>query len=279
MALKKLYCVAALAALVASPVMAQTVRAIPSPVVNANGNRVWTIVATPSAGDLPGSLAAELEFQITNGSAVGTLSVINGSADNTNGGANDTWYYNETSAGSGTLLWNTTAANAADETQNPNPFVAGTFGLQVSGDTASAGLGSTIFAAGTTNINVMQIVTSGGGGILSMSTGNLAQNGGNNNIAAKNFYVPGDFTGDGRANSSDVTALIGAFGQVANFPGFQPVSGTGVAGSGDVTALLGNFGAGTVAPGLSAGSVATPEPSSIAAMISLLGLGAMRRRR
>jgi len=230
-------------------------------------------------------LAAELPFTITPGSSSLPMAIVDdaGHVNNTNtqagGGApagNDTWYYNETAAGSNTLLWNTKDV-VSDFEQNPgaNPFGAGTTnGLYVSGANVFASLGSVVIASGTTSVNTLQIVTQGKGGILHMGAGVLGQGGVQTSVTAKDFFVPGDFDGDGRVGNSDFNLLSFNFNgpKPAGWTGFQPVNPAQI-GTGDFNNLSFNFGSG-VSSGAGSGS-SVPEPTSALLVLSALSVSGL----
>jgi hypothetical protein len=233
-------------------------------------------------------LAVELPFTIMAGTSTRPMSIIDNAAIDTNtsnaGAANDSWYYNETAAGSGTILWNISdPAVVANTTQNvgANPFMGNTAteGLFTSGPNLFAALGSTIIASGTTSVNTLQIVTQGGGGFLRMGAGRIGQAGVQHVIPTKDFYVPADWNGDGVVSSGDFNLLLSQFGMPTSgaWDGFPSVNPN--VSSADFNLLLQNFGAG-VGFGVGAGT-AVPEPSSMI----LFGLGVVftaistRRRR
>jgi hypothetical protein len=281
----------AVCVLTSSVMAAPTITVTPGTTANASGNRVWTVRVIPDAApDLPSSLAVELAFTMTPGSSAQPMSIVDNAAIDTNssnpGALNDTWYFNETTAGSGTILWNTTdPPNVADLAQNvgENPFMGGasTEGLFTSGTNLFAALGSTVISAGTTSVNTLQIVTQGRGGILTMGAGVVAQNEVQFAVAPQSFYVPGDFDGDGIVGTSDFNLLSFNFGDPAPpaWDGFQPVGA--LVGTGDFNNLSFNFGAGQ-----SSGSGAVvgdsnnvPEPSSAILLLLAGSLAAWTRRR
>ncbi|MEX2315722.1 MAG: PEP-CTERM sorting domain-containing protein [Pirellulales bacterium] len=253
---------------------------------------MWTIQVVPDGVDLPSALAVELSFTHFAGSSTQPVGIIDNPATDTNTTAanstNDSWYYNETSGGSGNILWNITdPAVPGDETQNPgaNPFTGtNTEGLYTSGVNLFASIGSEPITTGAA-VDTLQIVTDNGGGILRMGAGVIGQIT-NYNIAAKDFYIPGDFDGDGFAEFADFTLLVQNYNQVVGpaWDGIDPVRPDRVADFGDFTALVQNYAAGLnfgsgSGSGLGGGS-SVPEPTSMV----LLGLGltsalAVRRRR
>jgi hypothetical protein len=290
-----------------------TITATPSQTVNASGNRVWTIRVIPDGGaSLPSSLSVELPFTHFASTSARPMGIIDNAAIDVNtgnaGAANDTWYYNETTAGSGTPLWNTAASGVGDLSQNVgtnpfcpagagcpadfNPTTAGhqTEGLYTGGANLFAALGSTIISSGTTSVNTMQIVTQGGGGVLRMGAGVVGQAGSQFNIAAKDFYVPGDFDGNGVVGPSDYSLLLFAFNQSyttqPNWDGALPSNPNGIVGPADYSNLLFNFNAGqsfgSGAGGEVVGGSDVPEPTSallVALACGTLGFAGCRRRR
>jgi hypothetical protein len=280
---------------------APTVTATPSQTVNASGNRVWTVQVVPDGGGaVPSSLAIELGFTHFAGSSSLTMGIVDNAAIDVNtgnaGAANDTWYYNETTAGSGTILWNTSdPPNVADLTQNvgDSPFIAGpdaTEGLVTGGVNAFAALGSTIINTAS-GVNTLQVVTQGAGGILRMSAGIVGQknvgdtNATNYAIAAKDFYVPGDYDGNGIVGPPDLSLLLFAFNQhyttQPTWDGALPVAASGIVGPPDLSNLLFNFNAGfSSGAGSAVGGNQVPEPTSamLLAFVGMAGLAFRRRR-
>lgn len=302
----------AVCVLTSTVIAAPTITATPSQTVNASGNRVWTVRVVPDGGaSLPSSLSVELPFSHTAGSSSRPLGIVNTGANNTNTAnanvANDTWYYNETAANSGTILWNTTdPAVVGDLTQNvgTNPFCPGagcpadfnpaaaghqTEGLYSSGANLFAALGSTIIPAGTASVNTLQIVTQGGGGVLRLGNGVVGQAGGLFAIPTKDFYVPGDFDGNGTVGPSDLSLLTFAFNQhyttQANWDGSLPVNTNGIVGPSDLSNLVFNFNAGigfgAGAGGEIVGGSEVPEPASAFMLVlgAVAALFGFRRRR
>jgi hypothetical protein len=251
-----------------------SLRVTPSQLVNASGNRVWTVQVIPDAGMLPSSLAVELPFSHVPGSTLLPVSIMNPGAQAA--GNNITYYFNETAAGSDTLLWNT-QGSAGDTEQNlgANPFTMGdTEGLYVNGADLFAALGSTVFPDPTASVNTLQIVTQGGGGVLRLGDAVVAQDGANTLIGTDDFYVTGDFDGNGIVGPPDLSLLLFAFGQhyttQVNWDGFLPVAPSGIVGPPDLSNLLFNFGAGLgFGSGSGVGAVAVPEPTSI--LLALTG--------
>ena len=94
-------------------------------------------------------------------------------------------------------------------------------------------LGSINFTTATAK-NTLHIVTQGGGGILHMDQAIVAELDPNDTtmatafrIPAATFYVPGDFDGDGKVETSDFNLLSFNFAQPkpAAWMGYQPAAG------------------------------------------------------
>jgi hypothetical protein len=259
----------------------------------ANGGITWEVALTKDA--VPDSAAVELPF-VLNGVTPAFTTFMNSGADVTNGPANSTWYYNETSAGSGNLVWNT-QGTAANETQNTgnNPFTGTiTSGLQV--DAANkrlfASLGSNTNL--TSPVPTLHITTSDG--VLSWTNAILAENGAQITVSGtKGSIIRGDMNGNGTRNFGDLAAfgegLTNPAAYAAAFPGLDRVARgdmnvNGAFNFGDLTAfgtcLSGgacpaNPGAGSGSgSGLVGGGGAVPEPSTLVlaglAAISLIGV-------
>jgi hypothetical protein len=129
--------------------------------------------------------------------------------DDTNGGIDATWYYNETAAGSGELLWNISVPpNASDHTQNPgdNPFTGTTTsGLWIDAPNRRlfASLGSTTNLPDALSlmpgkqVRLLHVLTSDG--ILNWTNATIIENGveySDIGGTAKSI-VPGDMNGSG----------------------------------------------------------------------------------
>lgn len=293
---------------VASPVLAvPSITAKPT-YSAANGGIMWEVQVTQDGNN---SLALELPI-VLQGFTGSFTTFLNNAAggDKTNGAANSTWYYNETAAGSGTVIWNTTGnpTNAANETQNTgnNPFTGTiTEGLQI--DTAGkrlfAALGSSInlpdadaVAAGK-QVATLHILTSDGQ--LSWTNAIVAENGTNNTITGKvGSVVRGDMNGNGARNFLDVspfgTALSNPANYATQFPGLDRIARGDMNGNGALNFLdvagFGNclsnpatcianpvVGAGSGSEAV--GSSAVPEPASLVLLLlsAVAGVGLRRR--
>ena len=291
---------------------APSILAVPRPYVAAQHQGIrWEILLTQHDPAYTGSLSVELPF---------TLGAHNGPAfpqtmqgigvDDTNGTTNTTWYYNETAAASGVLLWNITdPPNAADHTQNPgdNPFtLSETDGLEV--DAANrrlfASLGSTVGLPDALSgvpgkqIRLMHVATTDG--ILNWNNAIVAENGVQYTLSGSaNSIIPMDLNASGNRNPTTgafvnpiTTADIPNFRRLLD-PGFGPLwynmnhpglngakrgdcNGNGTTTTADIPcfrALLNPivpFGAG------SESGAAIPEPASITlfglALLSMVGL-------
>jgi hypothetical protein len=255
---------------------------------------VWTVQIIPDGGAaLPSSLSTELGFTIVPGDSSLTMAIVDNAVIDTNssnpGAANDTWYYNETSAGSGDILWNISdPAMVTDTEQNVgfNPYTtSNTEGLYTDATHVFAALGSDIIASGATSVDTLQIVTQGGGGILRLDPSIVGQDGVQSAIATQDFYVTGDFDGTGEVGPTDLSLLLFAFGQhyttQANWDGFLPVAPSGIVGPADLSNLLFNFNAGIgFGGGAVIGGSDVPEPTSLLMVgVAATMLTVARRRR
>jgi hypothetical protein len=294
-----LFCV-----LVSPAFAAPTITVTPGDLVNASGNREWIVQVTPDAAELPTALAVELPFTHQAGDSTLGVGIVDNAANDTNiaagQSANDTWYYKTNSGayvdptpGPSNGVW--VAVDEDDpltpgvdetDTQNPgnNPFTAGiTNGLYTSGANLFASLGSVLFTTAGAK-NTLHIVTQGGGGILHLGDAIIAQEVGAGEqifpIAPKNYYVPGDFDGNGVVGTPDFDLLSFNYGGAAPpaWDGFQPEGAT--VGTADFDNMSFNYGAGSSFGSGGGGVSAIPEPTSVMllAAAGLLGLGAGRRR-
>jgi hypothetical protein len=296
--------------LLASPALAvPTITAKPT-YSAANGGMMWEIQITQDGDD---SLATELPITLS-GFTPSFTTFLNDAAggDKTNGPANATWYYNETAAGSGTVIWNTTGnpTAPANETQNTgnNPFTGTiTEGLQI--DSANkrlfAALGSSInlpdadaVAVGR-QVATLHILTSDGQ--LNWSNAIVAENGTKHTITGKaGSVIRGDMNGSGTRNFLDVAPIGLALSNPAIYPGQFPgldrvargdMNGNGALNFLDIAAFgscLSNpatcpmnpmVGSGSGAEAFSGGaSIAVPEPASfVLILLSAIAAGVRRR--
>lgn len=171
-----------------------------------------------------GAFAIELPITL---SAVGSgfvTSLESAHGDDTNGAANATWYYNETAAGSGVLLWNL-SGNANDHTQNigANPFTGtNTAGLYIS--TAN----KLFFAALGSDINLPNPVptlhAASSDGKLQWTNAIIGENGvqftGISGSATS--ILVGDMNGDGIVNNSDLVPFALAQGSPSTYQTAYP---------------------------------------------------------
>jgi hypothetical protein len=235
--------------------------------------------------------------------------------DDTNGTTSTTWYYNETAAASGVLLWNISdPANAADHTQNngDNPFtLTVTDGLEV--DAANrrlfASLGSTVGMTDALSgvpgkqIRLLHVATSDG--VLSWNDAIIGENGVQYSgiSGTANSLVGGDTNGNSYANPTTGAAVDAVNGaDVPNFrllltpitgittyntnnPGLNGQKRGDTNGSGTTTgADIPNFRA-LIVPGVLPGGGAVvgggdvPEPTSFLLMVLGGALACLRRGR
>lgn len=255
----------------------------------ANGGMMWEVQITQDGSN---SLATELPITLSGFTPSFTTYLKDAAGgDKTNGPASATWYYNETAAGSGTVIWNTTGnlANPANETQNTgnNPFTGTvTEGLQI--DSANkrlfAALGSSInlpdanaVAAGK-QVATLHILTSDGQ--LNWTNAIVAENGTSHTITGKaGSVLRGDMNGTGTRNFLDVSpfgiGLSNPATYAAQFPGLDRVARCDINGNGacnflDVAAFgncLSNSSNCPMNPMVGAGSsiegvAAVPEPGA-----------------
>ena len=193
----------------------------------------WEIEITQDASGP--SMSVELPFILSpvDGANGFTVSVQGNGGDSTNGAAGNTWYYNETSAGSGTLVWNT-QQNSSDEEQNlgNNPFTG----------TATEGLwidpvNPQLFAALGSDINLpipvptLHIATTDGD--LSWTNALVSEGGPATSLTGSiSSVLLGDMDGDGDYDRTDVNVMRDAVNNFANYQATYP--GLDGVGRGDV---------------------------------------------
>src|SRR6478752_7640973 len=119
-------CVGVACAVCSSVSAAPSFLAIPRPYSVQVGAIQWDIFVTQNDPNYTGSLSVELPLVLGphNGPAFPQF-LRDSQGDDTNGPSTATWYYNETAAGSGILLWNITdPPDPTNHTQNTgaNPF-------------------------------------------------------------------------------------------------------------------------------------------------------------
>jgi hypothetical protein len=230
--------------------------------------------------------------------------------DATNGAVGQTWYYNESAAGSGTLVWNTQQL-ASDTEQNVgnNPFTGTeTEGLTI--DTAMRRL----FAALGSDVNMpdvdavlagKQVATlhiASGDGILNWSNAIVAENGTNNLLTGSrnSIRVRGDMNGSGTFTTADIvpfTQMLGGAGGISaynvTFAGLNgrargDFTGEGNTTAADITAFTTCLSGGACGPplpgvpGSGAGSLSgasVPEPASLVLLVIAFGFCGGRLRR
>ncbi|MCA9238629.1 MAG: PEP-CTERM sorting domain-containing protein [Planctomycetales bacterium] len=240
MALKKLYCVAALAALVASPVMAAPDLRVADGGLGGSG-RIFNVYVTPETPNH--SLAVELAFDFTTSSNTSIVSATS------------------------TADWEDDGV-APIGNPGANPFTATTTtGIQIAGDTVFASLGSTNQLSAETLVLSIEIDDP----IAILELGNItpsivAENGVLNASFTGTFGIFGDFDVDGDVDITD----FGDFGIGFN-NGVYDIVDFGDFGM--------NFGLDIANNALSAGSVATPEPAGLLLIgVALAGVAGARRR-
>jgi hypothetical protein len=270
---------------------------------------IWEVRVTQ---DTATALAIEAPFTLANHPVITNFTPFlrDSGGDATNGAVGQTWYYNETAAGSGTLVWNT-QQDAADTEQDfgNNPFT----GTETEGLTIDT-VARTLFAALGSDVNLPDIdgVTAGtqvatlhiasGDGILNWTDLIVAESsaqtlltGSRNSIRAR-----GDMNGNGTLTFADITPytqILGAAGGIAAynvaFLGLNGRARGDFTGEGNTTfadiptftsclsggscgpPLAGVPGGGSGSGGGGAG-IATPEPSSIV-MVFFAALGLLFR--
>ncbi|MDC0934713.1 hypothetical protein OAS39_00400 [Pirellulales bacterium] len=199
----------------------------------------WEITVTQ---DGTGAIAVELPFALSPAdSANGFIpTLLDSGVDVTNGGQGNTWYYNESSDGSGVLVMNT-QLDAANEEQNvgSNPFTGtGTEGLWI--DAANL----QVFAALGSDINlpvpvpVLHIASSDG--VLSWTNAILTEAGSAFvDAGSATSVVLGDMNGDKNYDRNDVDVVRAALddfaGYKATFPGLDGVARGDVIGDSTLT--------------------------------------------
>ena len=194
----------------------------------------WEIEITQDASGPPMSVELPFILSPVDGANGFTVSVQGNGGDNTNGTAGNTWYYNETSAGSGTLVWNT-QQNAGDEEQNlgNNPFTG----------TATEGLwidpgNPQLFAALGSDINlpvpVATLHIASTDGDLSWTNALVSEGGPATSLTGSaSSVLVGDMDGDGDYDRTDVNVMRDAINNFANYQATYP--GLDGVGRGDVS--------------------------------------------
>jgi hypothetical protein len=294
-------------------VLAAPVFAVPSLVVtstyNATTDNIEWIVSIDQDGTL--SLATEAPLTLTpdtptfavNLRANSSASQTTHGAGDANGAANETWYYNETAAGSGVLLWNTQQlATDLEQDLGVNPFTTPanqeTEGLWL--DTA----GGRLFAALGSDVNMPQPVNTlhiaSDDGVLNWSNLLIAEDGvsggGAGGVSLTGSFSSikkADMNGDGAVNGLDVNPFVQQLtnpaGYLVSFPGLDGQAradiNNDVASNGldvqpfVVCVTMGGCpggGAGGDAGGV--GAIGVPEPATLA-LVALGVLALFGRRR
>jgi len=286
----------------------------------ADGGIKWEIRITQNDALYDDALAVELPLQLSNFALYPSFTTFlkDSAGDATNGAAGQTWYYNETAAGSGVGLWNTSDPfNAADTAQNVgfNPFTSTEMeGLTI--DTVNkrlfAALGSTVNrtpldadgATAGTQVNVLHVTTSDG--LLSWTNAIVGENGVQYSgiSGSRGSVIKGDMNGSGGRNFGDLgpfgTALTNPALYATMFPGLDRVARGDMNTTGTMGTLnfgdLGPFGAcltnpvscianptsgsgaGGEAGGASLSGSTVPEPTAMILFL-MAGLGSLVIRR
>jgi hypothetical protein len=238
----------------------------------------------------------------------GPLGVPAGASD-ANGAANETWYYNETAASSGILLWNTQQL-AGDQEQNLgfNPFTdpvnQQTEGLWLdrTNEQLFAALGSDSNMpdgdGGVAGTQIRTLHIASNDGVLSWNNLRVAEMGTSDFLTGSlSSIVKGDMNGDGAVNGLDINpfvlALVDLPAYNAAFPGLDgaaraDITNEGVLNGLDITPYVvcipsgfcGDPGAGSGEGSLGLGAAAVPEPATLAILaLAVLGITGIARRR
>jgi hypothetical protein len=280
----------------------------------------WDIFVTQNDMAYTGALSVELpltlgQFAGPPAAIFAGLDMEGTGGDDTNGTGGTTWYYNETTAASGVLLWNISdPVDANDHTQNngDNPFTMSvTDGLEV--DAANrrlfAALGSTVGMTDALSgvpgkqIPLLHVATSDG--VLSWTDAIIGENGVQYSgiSGSADSLVGGDTNGNGYRNATTgaiqdavgggdissfrilLTPITGVATYNAMFPGLNghkrgDANGSGSFTGGDVTAFRA-----AIVPGVPPGSGAVvgggevPEPTSFLLLVLGGALACLRRGR
>ncbi|TWT31038.1 hypothetical protein KOR34_44120 [Posidoniimonas corsicana] len=256
MSLKNILCVAAMAALTASPVLAQPIVTATNTGLDANGDWVWEVNVVT---DAEGSVATELDATFSD-------------ADLLAGVIGNTTVFDFENPSGTTLGWVTRDGD-------------GVVGFQASpaNNEATAALGSDDVAAGTYLLGTFTTAGPSTTGSLTTSvgvSGIIAQLGTNNSVSASESRTAygGDANLDGNVNFDDVLIVSPNFGgAVTNGWAGADFTGDGLVNFDDILVLSPNFG--TSAPAATAGGASAPEPASLALAGLLACSAAVRRRR
>jgi hypothetical protein len=296
----------AVCVLSSSVMAAPSILAKPRPyafATQATGGIQWEIFVTQHDPLYTGALSVELPLSLTQVSGPGGSAAVifpqslgDAAGDDTNGGAQATWYYNETADASGSLLWNITdPAAPLDHTQNVglNPFT----GLNAEGlviDTAGkrvfAALGSTIAlpdalsALAGKQVRIARVFSTDG--VMNWTNAIIGENGVQyTGISGSQLSIaPGDTNGSGTmnpttgavfdpTNNADITdfrTLLAPGGLAvynAAHPGLNGAkrgdyNNSGTTNNADITAFRASLTNPAGGSGLGGGTT-VPEPTSL----------------
>lgn len=253
MSLKNILCVAAMAALTASPVLAQPSLSVVNTGLDASGNWIWEVSVVTG---VEGSVATELDASFSG-------------ADLLSGALGDAVTFDTPNPSGTALSWVTRDGD-------------GVVGFQASpaNNEATAALGSADVAAGTYLLGTFTTDGPSTTGSLTTSvdvSGIIAQLGTNNSVSASESRTAtaGDANLVGGVSTADLSILAANFGSGTNWS-TADFNGDGAVTTADLSILAANFGAPSGAAALSSG--AAPEPTA-AALAALAALGLARRSR
>ena len=234
----------------------------------------WEVAIAKNNPAYTGALAIELPIVLSAASPGFSVALRPGS-DLVNAGPNQTWYYNETSGGSGILLWNTSdPPNPGDHTQNVglNPFtMTVTDGLVV--NTVAGNIFASLGSAVNLPNPVPTLHIASADGNLEWIDAIVGEDGvqfeGLSGMATS--IILGDMNGNGSASvADDLAAFSLAFSSPAAYEAAFP--GLDYQARGDIN-QDGEFDLSDVA-------AFVPEPTSgFLAMLGIVGLLGMKRRR
>jgi hypothetical protein len=196
----------------------------PRPYNASSGGIQWEVFVTLNDAAYTGTVSVELPLTLTQvsgapGSPATTFpQFLNGAGgDDTNGASTATWYYNETAAGSGNLLWNISDPpdpNNHTQISGDNPFTgAMTEGLWIDPDNRRlfAALGSAdvlpdaLPAKPGKQVRLLRVLSSDG--ILNWPNASIIENGVEYGDSSKSLsIIPGDLNASG-----DMNPATGAF--------------------------------------------------------------------
>lgn len=277
MSWKKLACVAMLSGLLASAAVADPSVTVTG--VENGGNIDWTVFFAPDEGlfaDNPpngvgGSLAVEFAFEVADTTLqAGTLDVNEDFMETINS----------------VVITNPGNDPYAGDIVEGAQTYAGVSSVLDTGtvDAIFAPLGSTYFTSGGDK-EALSFTTTGTDGSVTFG-GLIAQAGtlfdiDTDTVPVGPGFNPGDFSGDGAVDQSDLSLLLANWGATVppspdGWDGAQP--SPDLVDQDELSALLANWGVGVGSLAASGGQV--PEPSTvITAVLCCVGLGLYSRRR